>query len=155
MKSTVILPFEEKPYELSYHNLAFPMGVIQAWAKEDITPWLCGKFINPCFAPDSPSNKFAINFNDPWYRQDGILLMQTVDLLPKSYALLPYSRNEWMRRMLSLGWYVHGTFNEEYIPDKDGYQKYYYHHDYFIIGYTIQKEKVYLAEVLAAFEEQM
>ena len=38
MKKKVILPFEDHPYSLTYHYIAFPMGIIQGNAKKDITP---------------------------------------------------------------------------------------------------------------------
>lgn len=47
-RKKITLPFDDHPIPSMYHNLAFPMGIIQGNAKEDIAAWLCGKFFN-CF----------------------------------------------------------------------------------------------------------
>ena len=61
MDKKIILPFEDNPYTTVYQTGAFPMGIIQANAKDkDIIPWLCGKFIN-YRATTSEKFQFYIN----------------------------------------------------------------------------------------------
>ena len=42
MKKKITLPFEEQLVMRRYHSMAFPTGIIQGDAKEDITPWPLG-----------------------------------------------------------------------------------------------------------------
>ena len=79
MKS-VLLPFQDQPYTLMYHNTAFPMGIIQANSTQDLTPWLCGKYINCYFQTYSPSNKFVNCVTDHWAEKDGILSKERLEL---------------------------------------------------------------------------
>ena len=58
MKRKIILPFDDYPIPSMYHNVAFPMGIIQGNAKGDITPWLCGKFLN-CYFNANTENQFS------------------------------------------------------------------------------------------------
>ena len=72
MKKKVRLPFEEQPVMRMYHNMAFPTGIIQGNAKEDITPWLCGKCINCLLNRNRLRNQFGnlIQLIVPVQRQD-------------------------------------------------------------------------------------
>ncbi len=133
MESKVILPFEDQPYSLMFHHTAFPMGIIQANAREDITPWLCGKYIN-----------WALNRKDLYHFsivqdergfEDGILFVQRQELFPKTYRAIFGDIIEEFKRAISLGNYLYGFYNEEFIPGKVHYQKRHYLHNYLLIGY--------------------
>lgn len=73
VKKKVILPFENPPYSLMYHFHA----IIQGNAREDIMPWLCGKFMN-CSFDKNPKviNRFINCSSDLWNANDSILLKQ-------------------------------------------------------------------------------
>ena len=87
MKKKVILPFDDNPYSLMYHGSAFPLGIIQGNATEDLTPWLSSKYINCWFAP-TWGNKFAYYVTDHWATGYKILLQQRIDLFPEQYDLI-------------------------------------------------------------------
>lgn len=133
MKKKEILPFEDQPYSLMFHHTAFAMGMIQANAREDITPWLCGKYIN-----------WSLHRQDPYYfsivqdergLEERILLTQRQELFPKTYRAIFGDIIEELKRAISLGNYPYGSYNEEFIPGKVHYQKRYYSHNYLLIGY--------------------
>ena len=147
MKKKVLLPFEDHPYSLTYHYCAFPMGIIQANAKEDITPWLCGKNINCQYYKESV-NQFTFFPIDDWGTKDHILLGQNIYLYRDLYRSLFKDEILHLRRALSAGYYVSGTYNEEYIPGKWAYQRQYYFHDYLLIGYDDVKKEFVSASYL-------
>ncbi len=64
-----------------------------------------------------------------------------MDLYPELYNAL-YSRDLLFqfRKMLNLGYYPHGNYNEEFIPGKEPFQKRYYSHDFILIGYDDRKQ---------------
>lgn len=146
MKNRVLLPFEENPYNQMFHNSAFPMGIIQGNANCDIKPWLASKYIN-CYY--RPGNTFDICMKDKWFSEDGKLIQQRIIMTEDGYRALSLDYLDLLREMLSLGCYVGGAYNEEYIPGKWCYQKAYYGHDYLLIGYDNDKEEFYSVGYLA------
>lgn len=143
MKKKLILPFEDHPYSLMYHSLAFPMGIIQGNAKEDITPWLCGRYVNCMFTPNQKDNKFHISLSDNWATADKVLSQQSISLFSHMYHEFHMEILWLFCRMLENGHYVHGGYNEEYIPHKWAYGKQYYHHDFLLIGFNNAKKVFY------------
>jgi len=136
MRKIVILPFDDKPITVMYHNIAFPMGIIQGNAKTDLIPWLCGKYINCYFDPKSPQNKFNICISDNWTIIDKIIFKQSIAIDRELFSDLHFDILTLLRKMLSYGHYVHGNCNEEFIPGKYSYQKAYFPHDFLLIGYN-------------------
>ena len=134
MKKNVILPFEDHPYSQMYHHIAFPMGIIQGNAKEDITPWLCGKYINCSFSKNK-RDVFTVYNSDNWATKDNILLQQQFFLYPDLFDQLFGDETTCLKTMIGKGFYPYGLYNEEYIPGKWSYQKQYYAHDFLLIGY--------------------
>lgn len=131
----VLLPFEYHPYSLIYQENAFLLGIIQGNATEDITPWLCGKYINCCFDPILP-NIFEYNVLDGCCTEDNILIDQRMCLYPEqSEFLLGMNILDIFKSMLDMGFYPHGNYNEEYIPGKWSYGEGYYVHDFVLVGY--------------------
>ena len=136
MKKKITLPFEDKPYSLMYHGSAFPLGIIQGNTEQDLIPWLSSKYINCYFSP-AFENKFSYYVTDHWATRDKILLRQHIDLYPEEYNMVfKSSIINLFRKMLDLGYYPHGSYNEEYIPGKDCFQKEYYNHNFILIGYN-------------------
>ncbi len=144
MRKKVILPFDDKPLALMYHNVAYPMGIIQANATEDITPWLSSKYIN-CWFNKSEKNKFMYCFADQWATEDGILIQQQIELCPDEFkAVFQHDIIFQFKKMIDLGFYPHGFCNEEYIPYKAPYQQRYFSHAFMLIGYN-QTKKHFIA----------
>ena len=136
MKKRVLLPFEDRPYSLMYHYIAFPMGMIQGNAKQDITPWLCGRYVNCSFEKNPRAyNKFTVYPYDMWGVGEQIMFMQHILLFHRLYQDVFDDEITLMRKMLSMGYYISGKYNEEHIPGKWTYQKKYRAHDYIIFGY--------------------
>ena len=89
MKNRVELKFCENPLSTMYHNLAFPLGIIQANAKCDITPWLCGKYTNCFFLhKDALDTMFDICVHDNCALTDKILIQERIVLLRDFYEKL-------------------------------------------------------------------
>lgn len=81
-----ILPYPEMPSFICYHNKAFPFGIIQANAPEDITKWLCTKCINTVFNPNSPKNKFDLAIWDTWGNWEGITTQQIFNIKKEAHC---------------------------------------------------------------------
>lgn len=136
MRKKVVLPFDDKPYSLMYHGSAFPLGIIQGNATEDLTPWLSSKYINCWFDPKG-ANKFAYYVTDHWAIADKILTQQRINLDQNEYkAIFNTNIIFQFKKMINLGYYPHGAYNEEYIPGKRCFQKEYFRHDFLLIGYN-------------------
>ncbi|MBO5968544.1 MAG: hypothetical protein J6S14_08620 [Clostridia bacterium] len=144
MEKKVILPFEEQPYSLMYQGGAFSMGIIQANAKEDITPWLSSRYLNCWFSLAGGRHKFGYYLSESWPVTEGIMLHQYVRLFPSVLEeLFCEDFLSFSKQMMDLGWYPHGLFNEQYIPGKRDYQKEYHVHDFLLIGYDDFEEVCY------------
>ena len=142
MYNKIILPFEINPLSVMYHNLAFPLGVIQGNATCDITPWLCHKFINCVFNPTA-QNKFSISLSDNWGIGDKITFHQQIQLFHDTYNIIGIDIIQMIKNMLAHGYYVGGNYNEEYVPGKQAYGVEYFPHDYLLIGFDKEKEVFY------------
>ena len=130
-----ILPYPEMPSFICYHNKAFPFGIIQANAPEDITKWLCTKCIYIVFNPTSPKNKFDLAIWDTWGNWEEITTQQIFNI---KYELLPLINLDLVnvfRTFIDNKCYVHGTYNEKYVPLKWAYNVEDYVHDFLVIGY--------------------
>ncbi len=140
MKQKVLLPFCDTPLTTMYSGSAFSMGIIQANAKNDITPWLCGKYLNCRFTPGklgSGVNNFHVFWEDYWAIYDRIIEDQRLYLHTELFEQL---QSDWLmifRKMLSAGYYVYGGYNEEFIPGKGKLGRP-FAHDFLLIGYDNQ-----------------
>lgn len=140
MKQKVLLPYQEHPHSLMYHYLAFSLGIVYGNAAGNMNPWLSNKYVN-CSFSDKQANKFTYAVEDVWFTTDQILLKQTIELYPEQYQLIfQADLLTLFRRMLNLGYYICGLYNEEYIPGKWNYQKQYHQHDFILIGYDNVKQ---------------
>lgn len=146
MENYVCLPFEEKTYLISYQNSAFPLGIIQANAQQDISPWIASKYINCCY---HPGNIFDIGITDKWSCVDGKLFYQRINLIKNLYDTFSCDYVNLLRGMLNLGYYANGIYNEEYIFGKASYKKNYFVHDYLLIGYDDKEQVFYSVGYLA------
>ena len=146
MKNSIILPFEENPYTQMFHHSAFPLGIIQGNAKEDIDPWLATQYINCLFLP---GKTFEILTEDDWFIDDGKLIKQRIAMVPDLYKSLSIDYLDLIREMLSRGCYVEGSYNEEHISGKWSYQKTYFPHDYLLTGFDNDQEIFYSVGYLA------
>lgn len=72
--SDFLLPFNDKPIVSFYLLQAHTMGIIQGNAhvlNQNITPWLCGKFINCSFIDSRDDAKFSAEVFDGGATNDG------------------------------------------------------------------------------------
>ncbi len=122
-----------------YHNMAFPMGVIQGNSKNNITPWLCYKFLNCLYNPSS-ANKFSISLSDSWGVGDKMVFHQQIQLFNDSYDIIGIDIIQLLENMIANGHYVVGNYNEEFIPGKQTYGTEYFVHDYLLIGFDKEQE---------------
>lgn len=130
-----ILPFPEKPLMISYHNKAFPVGIIQANSPEDITKWLCAKWIKCVYYPDSLNNKFDVETGDDWGGLEGITTYQTINIKKDLFSPLNIDLLSMLQTFIDHGCYIHGMYNEKYIPAKWAYENMDFYHDFLVIGY--------------------
>lgn len=141
MKNRVELKFCENPLSKMYHNLAFPLGIIQANAKSDITPWLCGKYTNCFFLhKDTSDTMFDICVHDKRALTDKILIQERIVLLREFYKKLSIDYVELLKTFISIGCYPSGIYNEEFILGKINYNECYFEHDYILYGYDDDKQ---------------
>lgn len=146
MKKEILLPFEDDCYTLSYQCSAFPIGIIQANAQNDILPWLASKYINCSY---HRGNIFDICVTDKWFCLDEKLIFQCVNLTKDLYIDQSVDIVELLRMMIDLRCYPNGMYNEEYICGKTNYKKSYFSHDYLLIGYNDEKRVFYSVGYLA------
>lgn len=130
----IILPYKNPPTFLCYHNKAFPFGIIEANIEKNITPWICSKCVNCSFNPKSPRNKFDIAIGDLWGVKENILTQQIIRVRKDLIASFNMDLLDFLKTALHNGCYIHGNYNEKYIPGKDSYEKEDYMHDFLIIG---------------------
>lgn len=130
-----ILPFPEIPMLISYHNEAFPVGIIQANSTVDITRWLCTKCIKCVYYSDVSNNGFYLEIEDDWGGFEGLTSFQTFTL--RKDLLLPLNIDllSMFQTVIDHGCYIHGMYNEKYIPSKWAYENTDYYHDFLVIGY--------------------
>ena len=141
IKKSVELKFCDNPFSIMYHNLAFPLGIIQANAKTDITPWLCGKYTNCFFLhKDTPDTMFDICVHDKCALTDKILIQERIVLLRDFYEKLSIDYVELLKEFIFIGCYPYGDYNEEFIPGKIHYGERYFEHDYILYGYDDDRE---------------
>lgn len=134
-KRKLVLPFEDNPYFRMFQATAFNMGIIQANATADITPWACGHHVN-CSLSYGSNRIFSISVTPDWSESDNILWQQRInlrhDMVKEIYGC---DEIELMKKMLRRGFYPSGRYNEEVIPEKLNYQRRYYPHGFLLIGY--------------------
>ena len=137
------LPFSDKPLIKCYHNLAFPLGIIEANAElinEDITPWVISKYVNPYFIETSPSNAYDICPYDRWGIKEGVLHHQSVEFFKNTYDCLEIDVIKLLCAMIKNECYITGVYNEKYIPGKMAYARRDFVHDYFLYGFDEEKQ---------------
>lgn len=129
------LPFPETPMFLSYHNRAFPFGVIQANCPEDITRWMCSKCVSFIHYPNSPHTKFNISVWDMWGVADHLMHQQVLEIKKEYFKLFNIDLLHVLKTALDNDHYINGSFNEKYIPEKWAYGREDHDHDFLLIGY--------------------
>ena len=135
MESNKILTFEDNPYARMYHYVAFFLGIIQANAKTDITPWLCGKYINCDFRGTYRINKFNYEIFDYWGQDEGVLIRQSMEMSKPLADIVGLEPIGLFRSVLDAGRYVYGIFNERCIPGKQRYEGGHSADDFLLVGY--------------------
>lgn len=140
--SIVKLPIEIDPIVKSYQYVAFPMSMIQAHGKENVTPWLCKKCINCCFDLEPRENRFIACLNDSYGLKDNVLKHQHIRLNKSTYELAGIRYIDFIKTVLDDKNYVTGYCNEKYISAKKSYMREDYMHDYMIYGYN-DDEKIF------------
>ena len=135
MNDRIILPFTDAPTALTYHYIAFSLGIIQGNAQESVAPWMSSRSINCWFSPASDIN-FSFDEADNWAIKDKILFHQQIDLFRDQYdAIIGGNHVSLLKKMIRLGYYPHGAYNEEFIPGKTAFQNGYHEHDFILFGY--------------------
>lgn len=135
-----ILKCESNPYVTMYHNVAFPLSIIQGNANQDITPWICGRYINCMYDENSRNNQFNICIDDEWGNTDGALSVQSMSVDRDVIERLSIKYVDILKSLINQNCYPNGGYNEEYIPGKWAYKNQYYKHDFLLTGYDDEKE---------------
>lgn len=129
-----LLPYTSQPMLLSYHNVAFPVGIMEANSPDSILPWLCTKFTNCVFISPSPNNKFILSANDVWGVEEKIFTKETIALRKTSFGVYGWDLLDILKKSISNQCYINGNYNEKFIPHKYCYNKIDFMHDYLIVG---------------------
>lgn len=130
-----LLPYPEKPIFLCYHNKAFPFGIIQANAPEDITKWVCSKSVGCVFNPKTSFDKFDLDIIDQWGNLEGVTNRQNFSIRTDMIDKLGINLPSMLKTVLENGYYIRGVYNEKYIPYKHAYNSFDHTHDFLVIGY--------------------
>ena len=129
-----LLPFPETPMFLCYHNRAFPFGVVQANSPEDITKWVCTKGVYCTFYPEK-MNKFCFAVDDLWSLGEGLMSQQTLQIKKEYLELFNMDLLQILKTAIDNEWYIHGGYNEKYVPIKNSFNQRDFMHYFLVIGY--------------------
>ena len=121
---------ETNPYLTMYHNVAFPLSIIQGNANVDITPWICGRYINCRYDENSYDNQFNVCIDDEWGIMEGALTVQSVSVSQELIKHLSLNYIDFLKSMIDQNCYPQGEYNEEYIPGKWAYKNTQYKNTY-------------------------
>ena len=131
-----ILPYPEQPIFLSYHDKAFPFGIVQANAPESFVKWVCGKCVGRVvFDANTSAHKFDMEIDDIWGNYEGVTTQQIFNLKKDMIKRLDIDLVFMFRTFLDQGCYFYGNYNEKHIPNKWAYGIRDFMHDFMIIGY--------------------
>ena len=126
------LPFDISPGCIAYHNKAFPLGIMKANI-DNYDEWLAGKLINcVCNVKDY---SFNIIEDDIWGYRQGVTETQSISITPIVFSERIVDLCTVVKYMLQSQYYLTGTYNEFYIPQKKPYKEFDFIHDYIIFGY--------------------
>lgn len=127
-----ILPFEVDVPSITYHNKAFPLGVIKANIPQfDI--WICNKLINCVY--ESCKNACNLYDEDIWDLKNNLIIPQSFHIIPEIFQCPSFDIISIAKDMINHGYYIYGLYNELYIQGKSAYHNYDFVHDYLIYGY--------------------
>lgn len=132
--TVILLPYPDKPIFQCYHDKAFQVGIIQGNSPKDITKWVCTKYINCAFAPQSPMNKFIIMVSDDWGEGEHLVTHQYFRI--KKSCLHPFNMDllHILKTAIRNNCYIYGSYNERYIPDTWGYNHSDFMHNFLLMG---------------------
>ena len=149
---SIILPFEIDPISRAYHNIAFPLGIIQA-NLIDFNVWLSNKLVDCVY--HEYDNFLSSVEPDIWSEGDKLTESQHILISPKAFNYMDIDFIPFIKSMLQNDNYFTGNYNEYYIPGKDKYHTRNNIHDYVIFGFDddkkVFKSAGYLTENLYTF----
>lgn len=138
-----LLPYNEKPLSVMYHYIAFPLGIVQAKMDEKVFEfWLATKYINCSFSKKLDMNMFNIG-EDLWFTEERILLRHHNAISRIIYDNYQMDVVTLLKKVIDMGYYPQGNYNEEWIPLKTAYKKYRFYHDYLLVGYDESSQVFY------------
>ncbi len=146
--SEIINPFELQPVSLQFQFYAFPMSIIQANAKTDITPWLCKKFFNCYFYERDNNYDFRINLGDYWTDIEGVVIKE--ERIYKQTELENGKAEEVLKdcvEEIKSGKYPYGRWNVGCVSQLNGGYTEYRRHDFILIGVDEEKEEFISAAI--------
>ena len=133
---TKILPFSKDVPCISYHYIAFPLGVMKA-SLPDFDIWLCNKLIQTKY--ESATNRYAIVDNDLWSEKDHITTVPAFHITTDIFRCPSFDFINLIINMLDQSHYIGGVFDEFFIPSKTAFNNYHRPHDFFVFGYDDSK----------------
>lgn len=135
MDSKKILPYKI-PLSTMYHYNAFSLGIVQAKYNDDeFLNFLLNNYLNCSFWEESPGNKFNIGY-DLWLEKQNIITRYSFKLSRQIYNVSKVDILSVLKNAIQKGIYPQGNYNERWVPGKKAYNKYYFYHDYLLIGYN-------------------
>lgn len=152
------LPIDLNPVLKSTHILAHPLGIISANESRDVWfPWLCNKFIN-CYFSESRDLMFDVYEYDKLFRDINLLKCQefviNTDVWPKILNISEEYFVQEIKKYISRGVYIWGTFNEKYISAKSNGSQMDKLGDYLLYGFDDNEKGFYSAANLPNGEYQ-
>jgi len=136
MKS-ISLPIIENPPIISYQHHAYYLGIL--FTNSDYHHQFYSSYIN-LYYNRNESNQFNFVL-EKWYAEESYFIFNKIgyshslDLIPKNELV------DIIIKMLNLGYYVLGDYDEYYIPGRRAHNTLHFKHDFMIHGYCKEREE--------------
>lgn len=127
-------PFDENPISRCYPYISFPYSIIRSHSGDEYQKWLCGKYINCYFKPQSVKHKFINSVYDGWSTVPKIVFYQGFDLSKEMSKTLCIDIPFIIKKAIIDGAYPYGQCSERFVyPEHDIPEDIYF--DYILTGF--------------------
>ena len=126
------LPFNIHTIANTYQPEAFISGIVFSQSQKHM-PYFLSNYIRTVYYVKNEGTILNYYMDNPLLINDG--------LISSDYAVIPQlcvkdlDISKIAKCSLDNKKYVFGVFNDEYIPEKSSYQRFYFQHDYLLYGY--------------------
>lgn len=127
-------PFDKNPISCCYPYISFPYSIVHAHSGDEYQKWLCGKYINCYFKPQSVRHKFINSVYDGWSTVQKIFFYQGFNLSKEMLKTLRIDIPFIIKKAILDGAYPYGQCSERFVfPGHDISEDTYF--DYILTGF--------------------